>query len=100
MTLPPGVAARDSENASRQWERAVGKEWVFTSEADLDPYRDSYSPFWHEPEDPVPSAAVAPDSVEQVQQIIRTANTYRLPLWTVSSGKNLGYGGITRVPPS
>lgn len=93
MTLPRGVAARDSENAPREWERAVGKEWVFTSEADLDPYRDSYSPFWHEPEDPIPSAALAPDSVEQVQQIIRTANTYRIPLWTVSTGKNLGYGG-------
>jgi len=59
MTLPPGVAARDFENALRQWERAVGKEWVFTSDADLDLYRESYSPFWHEPEDPVPRSAIA-----------------------------------------
>ena len=93
MTLPPGVAARDFENALRQWERAVGKEWVFTSDADLDLYRDSYSPFWHEPEDPVPSAAVAPDGVEQVQQVVRIANTHRIPLWTISTGKNLAYGG-------
>ena len=75
MTRPPGVAARDFENALRQWERSVGKEWVFTSDADLDLYRDSYSPFWHEPEDPVPSAAVAPDGVEQVQQVVRIATT-------------------------
>jgi (+)-pinoresinol hydroxylase len=93
MTLPPGVAARDFENALRQWERAIGKEWVFTSDADLDLYRDSYSPFWHEPEDPVPSAAVAPDGVEQVQQVVRIANTHRIPLWTISTGKNLAYGG-------
>jgi 4-cresol dehydrogenase (hydroxylating) len=93
MTLPPGVAARDFENALRQWERVVGKEWVFTADADLDLYRDSYSPFWHEPEDPIPSAAVAPDGVEQVQQVVRIANTHRIPLWTISTGKNLAYGG-------
>jgi 4-cresol dehydrogenase (hydroxylating) len=40
---------------------------------------------------------VAPDSVEQVQEIVQIANTYRLPLWTVSTGKNLGYGGSAPV---
>jgi hypothetical protein len=78
MILPPGVSARDFANALRQWERVVGREWVFSSDEDLDLYRDSYSPFWHEPDDPVPSAAVAPDGVEQVQQIVRIANTFKI----------------------
>ena len=92
-SLPPGVSRKDFQDAIAQFQAAVGKEWVFTSDEDVDLYRDSYSPFWHEPEDPVPSAAVAPDGVEQVQQIVRIANKYKIPLWTVSTGKNLAYGG-------
>jgi (+)-pinoresinol hydroxylase len=93
MRLPPGVSAADFSTAIRQFEDAVGKEWVFTSDEDVDLYRDSYSPFWHEPEEPVPSAAVAPDGVEQVQAVVKIANHFKIPLWTISTGKNLGYGG-------
>ena len=38
------------------------------------------------------------DSVEQVQQIVRTANTYKIPLFPISTGKNLGYGGSASEP--
>src|ERR1700723_1572665 len=92
-SLPPGVNRKDFQDAMAQFEEAIGKEWVFTSDEDVDLYRDSYSPFWNEPEDPVPAAALAPDGVEQVQQIVRIANKYKIPLWTVSTGKNLAYGG-------
>ncbi len=66
---------------------------MFTSDADLDLYRDAYSPFRNEPEERIASAALAPDTTEQVQQIVRIANRYRVPLYTISTGKNLGYGG-------
>src|SRR6185437_7416481 len=79
--------------ALKEFEAAVGREWVFTSDEDVDLYRDSYSPFWHEEEDRVPSAAVAPESVEQVQAVVRAANKHKIPLWTISTGKNLAYGG-------
>src|SRR2546428_6361719 len=91
--LPPGVTRRDFSEALRQFEAAVGREWVFSSDEDVDLYRDAYSPFWHEEEERVPSAAVAPDRVDQVQQIIRIAGKHKIPLWTISTGKNLGYGG-------
>ena len=93
MRVPPGLNSKDFSNALKELAEAVGKEWVFTSDEDLDLYRDSYSPFWHEDQEPVPSAAVAPREVEQVQAVIRIANAYRVPLWTISTGKNLGYGG-------
>jgi len=93
MRVPPGVQPEDFSTALEQFSKAVGAEWVFSSEADVDLYRDAYSPFWHEPEDPVPSAAVAPDSVEQIQAVLRIANQYKIPLWTISTGKNLAYGG-------
>jgi len=93
MRLPPGVSSGDFAAALKQFEAAVGKEWVFTSDDDVNLYRDAYSPFWHEEAERVPSAAVAPDSVEQVQAVVKIANTYKVPLWTVSTGKNLAYGG-------
>ncbi len=42
-------------------------------------------------------AAVAPTSTEQVQEIVRIANEFRIPLWTVSRGKNFAYGGAAPV---
>jgi FAD/FMN-containing dehydrogenase len=93
VRVPPGVSDADFAAALTYFEAAVGKEWVFTTDEDLDLYRDSFSPFWHEAEDSVPSAAVAPDGVEKVQAIVRIANTYKIPLWTISTGKNLAYGG-------
>ena len=39
------------------------------------------------------SAAVAPDTVEQVQKVMRIANTFKVPMFPISTGKNLGYGG-------
>jgi len=93
MRLPPGVSGKDFSEALRQFEETVGKEWVFSSDEDVNLYRDSYSPFWHEEEEPVSSAAVAPDGVEQVQKILQIANAYKIPLWTISTGKNLAYGG-------
>jgi FAD/FMN-containing dehydrogenase len=97
MRLPPGVTSKDFSDAIKQFEEAVGKEWVFTSDEDVALYRDAYSPFGGETEELVASAAVAPDGVEQVQKVVRTANTYKIPIYPVSTGKNLGYGGSAPV---
>ena len=48
MRVPPGVSPRDFDDALKKFEEALGKEWVFTSDDDINTYRDSYSPFWHE----------------------------------------------------
>ena len=50
-----------------------------------------------EPTERLTSAAVAPDSVEQVQQIVRIANEHKIPLYPISTGKNLGYGGSAPI---
>ena len=97
MRVPPSVSKQDFAAALRQFEAAVGPEWVFTSDDDLHLYRDAYSLFWGEEEERIASAAIAPDSVEQVQQIMRVANRYRIPIYPISTGKNLGYGGSAPV---
>lgn len=37
------------------------------------------------------SGAVRPQNVEEVQEMVKLANKHKIPLWTVSRGKNLGY---------
>src|SRR3954447_23207727 len=91
--LPPGVTRRDFDAAVRLFEEAVGKDWVFTSDADLGPYRDAYATSWGEAAERRASAAVAPASVEQVQAVVRAANRYKVPLFPISTGKNFAYGG-------
>ena len=93
MAIPPGVSAADWTNAQKQFRDVVGSQWVFTSDEDVVLYRDAYSPFWGEPEERLVSAAVAPDNAEHVSQIVKIANRYRIPLFAISTGKNLGYGG-------
>ncbi|MCP5144220.1 MAG: FAD-binding oxidoreductase [Gammaproteobacteria bacterium] len=91
--LPPGVSADAFASALREFADAIGSEWVFADDDDLLPYRDHYSPVPEAAEELIPSAAVGPDSVEQVQQIVRIANRYRIPLYAISTGKNFAYGG-------
>ena len=97
MKVPPGVSPADFAEAIKQFEDAVGKDWVFTADEDVALYRDPYSPFLGEPEELLASAAVAPDGVEQVQAVVRIANQYKIPIYPVSTGKNLGYGGSAPV---
>jgi FAD/FMN-containing dehydrogenase len=91
--LPPGLGAAEFAGAVNEFKQAVGTDWVFTSEEDLGPYRDSFSPVWDTSEERRASAAVAPAEVGQVQAIVRIANKYRIPLFPISNGKNFGYGG-------
>lgn len=97
MAVPPGVSERDFAAALDEFRAAVGADWVFTSDEDVALYRDFYSPYWGEPEERVASAAVAPSSVEQVQAVVRAANARRIPLYSISTGRNLAYGGSAPV---
>ncbi len=94
---PPGLTEQDFRTALRRIADVIGEQWVFSSDADVALYRDAYSPLWGEPEERYASAAVAPDTVEQVQAIVRIANDYRLPLYPISTGRNLTYGGSAPV---
>ena len=87
----PRLSAPTLERALRACARIVGEEWVLAGEVDRDAYLDAYAP--GDGREHRPAAAVAPQSLEELQAIVRIANEFRLPLWPVSRGKNLGYGG-------
>ena len=98
MPAPPqGISAAEFAAALRKLEAAVGEHWVFKSDEDVALYRDAYSPERDEPTERLASAAVAPVTVEQVQQVVRIANEHKIPLYPISTGKNLGYGGSAPI---
>ena len=97
MRTPPGVGEADFTEVLQQFSAAIGPQWVFTGEEDIATYKDAYSPLWGEPEEKVASAALAPDSVDQIQKIVAIANRFSIPLYTISTGRNLAYGGSAPV---
>ncbi|MDX2377552.1 FAD-binding oxidoreductase [Microbacterium sp. LRZ72] len=70
---------------------ALGADAVLTQSEEVDTYRD---PYWLPGDDTyIASAVVEPTSTEQVQAVMRIANSARVPVWPVSQGRNNGYGG-------
>ena len=95
--LAKGVRKRDFGSAVAAMRKVVGDEWVFADTDAVTPWKKSYTP------DPygkhIPVGAVCPQSVEEVQAIVKIANEFRQPVWPVSTGKNMGYGQTTTASP-
>ncbi|GAJ96537.1 FAD-binding oxidoreductase [Rhizobium rhizogenes] len=93
MKLPPNVSAAEFSSAIHKFRNIIGSDRVYVSDEDVALYRDAYSPLWGEADELVASAALAPITVEEVQAIVLVANEHKIPLYPISTGKNLGYGG-------
>ena len=77
--------------AERRFREALGDDAVVTDRAGRDGYRD---PYWFQDDLSYDSSAVLyPASTEEVQEVVRIAGEFGVPLWTSSLGKNNGYGG-------
>lgn len=97
IPLPPGLNAASFDKALTALRRELGDTQVLATDLDRETYLDAYA--LGDGLDHAASAALVPTSVEQVQGIMRVANEYKLPLWPVSRGKNLGYGEASPVMP-
>ena len=93
--LPPGVDEATLYAFFDEVTKLIGKDNV-----SRDPFignlsgpngEESYGDPWSLARDHTPSGAVRPAPVEEVQHVLKAANEHRVPLWTVSRGKNLGY---------
>ena len=98
--LPPDVTGKQFDQALAAFREALGDNWVFADEtAQLVSYRDPYAIV--DEAHFRPSASVAPDGVQEIQAVLKIANDFNIPLWPVSCGKNLAYGGAApRLPGS
>jgi 4-cresol dehydrogenase (hydroxylating) len=80
--------------AFRAFAAAIGKDWVMTSEDDQLAYSDHFAA---DEGTHRPAGAISPANAEQVREVVRIANQYKVPLWPISRGKNFGYGGAAPV---
>lgn len=90
--LPPGMSEAQFERALAAFESIVGAPNLCRGGATLEPYFDPFVPT-ADPRSFAPSAALLPASVDEIRAILRIANEARVPLWTVSTGRNFAYGG-------
>lgn len=79
------------DKTMKKFSAIVGSEWASVAEVDRRAYVDAYSP--DAEGDAIAAGFVAPANVEEVQAIVRVANEDKIPLWPVSTGRNLAYGG-------
>ncbi|WP_164546483.1 FAD-binding oxidoreductase [Corynebacterium hylobatis] len=93
-----GLTPERLDAAVVKFRKVLGEEGVLTGDAARE-FGDPFSPDeWVEL---IPPVVLQPTNTEQVQDIVRIANEYEVPLWTTSQGRNLGYGGSApRLPGS
>jgi 4-cresol dehydrogenase (hydroxylating) len=93
--LPRGVTQEAFDKALAELRDMLGDENVLTEAAQLAPYGKimmSVDNAAH-----APSAALTATTVEQVQHVVRVCNRYRIPVYTISTGRNFGYGSAAPV---
>lgn len=73
----------------------LGDDGVLTSREHRIRYADPYAELQDEKEQEKrgTAATLYPVTVEHIQAILKIWNEHSIPIWTVSRGKNLGYGG-------
>ncbi|MGH2850421.1 MAG: FAD-binding oxidoreductase [Solirubrobacteraceae bacterium] len=91
MAVVPTLSEDSVASAIEELTAALGAARVLTAPEELREFRD---PFQFETWDEhTASAVVMPETVDEVQEIVRIAGRHRVPLWTHSQGRNNGYGG-------
>jgi 4-cresol dehydrogenase (hydroxylating) len=78
--------------AIKTWEQIIGKDYVLTAPEALARYHWSTIPIKKEI-----AAVLRPGSVEEIQEIVRVANEFKIPLYPISTGNNWGYGSANPV---
>jgi 4-cresol dehydrogenase (hydroxylating) len=88
--LPAGVSARSFGRALGEFRTILGAAHVIAEPERLAPYRKVYIAVT---EDALsPAAALMPSTVAEIQRILAVCNRHKLPLWTISTGRNIGMG--------
>jgi len=81
----------NKEELVRQFADIVGDGHVHV---DGETYEDFKDPYWiDDSEEFQPLFVVQPESVDEVQDVVKLANEKEVHIWTSSAGRNYGYGG-------
>ncbi|KAL7273524.1 hypothetical protein RUND412_003619 [Rhizina undulata] len=97
--LPPDISRQTFNNAIAELKGTLGAANVELNDKPLVDGWYLEHPNTHDAfhifdqEDLVSSATVYPGSTAEVQDVVRWANKYLIPIYPISMGRNLGYGG-------
>jgi FAD/FMN-containing dehydrogenase len=105
VRLPPDTTTEEFSKAVVELQGHIGSDNVLVNDQDLEDGWYIEHPNTHDAfhivdqEELVASAVVYPGSTEEVQTVVRWANKYAIPIYPISLGRNLGYGGAApRIP--
>ncbi|WP_039921051.1 FAD-binding oxidoreductase [Amycolatopsis decaplanina] len=94
--IQPSLESEDVRSrlpqAIREWQEILADKWVSTAEDDVDKWGQATYPT-----NAVPLAVVWPATADDVASCLKVAARHRVPLYTVSTGRNWGLGSA--VPP-
>ena len=88
--LPRGVDLANFDQAIAKFRALLGDENVLIKDDQLIPYTKIMMAV--DTAEHTPSAAVTATTVEQVQGVVKICNEHKIPVWTISTGRNFGYG--------
>lgn len=90
--LPPGIDVDTWKVIFSKFLEVLGEEGVIVGDEHKLNYLDIFSLRDDEQDVRGSPCALCPTTVEHIQAILKIANEYKIPVWTVARGKNLGYG--------
>ena len=90
QSLPQGLSETQFDAAVTAFRDALGSDQVLVSAEQLTPYTKVMMSVPNA--DHAPAAVLLATTVEQVQAVVRICNQHRVPIWTISTGRNFGYG--------
>ena len=99
LAIPAGIGRTEFLKAIDDLSQKLGKEHVALNDQPLEDGWYMEHPNTHDAfmimdeEETVSSAVVYPGSVPEVQLVVKWANKHLIPLYPISMGRNLGYGG-------
>ena len=95
--LPDGLSESQFDEVLNVLRGIVGNENVVVGDEHRVNYADPFQFETGEEDVGGSSCALTPTSVEQIQEVVKIANEYKLTLWTFSRGKNLGTSDCQRI---
>ena len=88
--LPAGVVHAEFNKAVEKFRALLGADNVLVQADQLAPYNKIMMSVENSAH--APSAALTATTVEQIQGVVKICNEHKIPVWTISTGRNFGYG--------
>jgi len=93
--LPPGGSKERFKQALSEFRAALGVDQVYVELDRILSYTKVMMPVdeaLHQP-----SGVLVATTVEQIQKVLAICNRYGIPIWTISTGRNFGYGSAAPI---